>query len=101
MPATTGRYATYSPGTLTSRVNHRCRWLLRSVVRIAGRGRLDERDNGGGYTLHREWGHWTLRPVTGWRSLRWITPAPHATRAIPGHDRDAACIWGMKALDLD
>jgi hypothetical protein len=66
----------------------------------AGRGRLDERDNGAGYTLHREWGYWTLRPVTGWRSLRWITPPPHATRAILGHDRDAARDWGMKALNL-
>ena len=100
MPATTGRYATYNAGTLTSRAAHRCRWLLRTVVRIAGRGRLDERDNGGGYTLHREWGYWTLRPVTGWRSLRWITPAPHATRAIPGHDRDAAGDWGMRAHNL-
>ncbi len=98
MPATTGRYATYSAGTLASRAAHRYRWLVRSVVRIAGRGRLDERDNGSGYTLHREWGRWTLRPVTGWRSLRWITPPPHATRAILRHDRDAACDWGMKAL---
>jgi hypothetical protein len=76
------------------------RWLLRSAVRIAGRGRLDERDNGAGYTVHREWGRWTLRPVTGWRALRWVTPAPYATRAIPGNDRDAACDWAMKALDL-
>jgi hypothetical protein len=101
MPVTTGRYASYNPGTLASRVTHRCRWLLRSVVRIADQWRLDERDNGGGYTLHREWGRWTLRPVTGWRSLRWITPAPHATRTVPGHDRDAACDWGMKVLGLD
>jgi hypothetical protein len=100
MPATTGRYATRSAGTLTSRLTHRCGWLLRTVVRIGYRERLDERDNGGGYTLHREWGHWTLRPITGWRSLRWITPAPHATRTIPGHERDAASDWGMKTLDL-
>jgi hypothetical protein len=100
MPATTGRYATYSAGALASRINHRWRRLLRTVVRIAGRGRLDERDNGAGYTLHREWGHWTLRPVTGWRALRWITPAPHTTRTIPRHDRDAASDWGMKTLDV-
>lgn len=100
MPATTGRYATYNAGTLTSRINHHRRWLLHAALRITGRGRLDERDNGGGHTLHREFGRWTLRPITGWRSLRWITPAPYATRAIPGHDRDAACDWGMKALDL-
>jgi hypothetical protein len=100
MPAPTGRYATYSAGTLTSRATHRCRWLLYAASRFTGRGRLDERDNGGGDTLHREWGRWTLRPVTGWRSLRWITPAPHATRTIPGHDRDAASDWGMKTLDL-
>ena len=98
MPATTGRYATRSAGTLTGRVTHHGRWLLHAASRFTGRARLDERDNGGGYTLHREWGHWTLRPVTGWRSLRWITPAPHATRTIPGHDRDAACDWGMKTL---
>jgi hypothetical protein len=64
MPATTGRYATRSAGTLAGRVNHHWRWLLHAAARRVGRGRLDERDNGGGYTLHREWGRWTMRPVT-------------------------------------
>jgi hypothetical protein len=100
MPAATGRYGTRSVGTLAGRVNHRWRWLLHAAVRITGRGRLDERDNGGGYILYREWGRWTLRPVTGWRSVRWVTPAPHATRAIPGHDRDAAGDWGLRVLGL-
>ena len=51
MPATTGRYATRSVDTLASRINHHWRWLLNAAIRITGRGRLDERDNGGGYTL--------------------------------------------------
>ena len=67
MPATTGRYATRSAGTLVGRATHHWRWLLHAAARMTRRARLDERDNGGGYTLHREWGHWTLRPVTGWR----------------------------------
>jgi hypothetical protein len=54
MPATTGRYATCSAGTLAGRVNHHWRWLLHAAARRVGRRRLDERDNGGGYTLHRE-----------------------------------------------
>jgi hypothetical protein len=100
MPATTGRYATHNAGTLAGRTTHHWRWLLHTASRFTRRWRLDERDNGGGYTLHREWGHWTMRPVTGWRSLRWITPARHTTRTIPGHDRDAACDWGLKVLGL-
>ncbi|WP_219419120.1 hypothetical protein [Pseudonocardia nigra] len=98
MPATTGRYATRNAGTLAGRTTTTGAGC--SAARRLGRARLDERDNGGGYTLHREWGRWTLRPITGWRSLRWTTPAPHATRAIPGHDRDAAGDWGLKVLGL-
>jgi len=99
MPATTGRYATRKAGTPADRANHHRRWLLHAAARRLGRARLDQRDNGG-YTLHREWGRWTLRPVTGWRSLRWITPAPHTTRTIPRHDRDTAGDWGLKVLGL-
>jgi hypothetical protein len=105
MPATTGRYAARTTHTLADRVNHRWFWLRHTLchtaTRILRQGRLDPRDSGGGYTLHREWGRWTLRPVTGWRSLRWITPAPHVTRTIPGHDRDAACDWGLNVLGID
>jgi hypothetical protein len=100
MPATTGRYAIRGIGTLARRASHHWRWLLQAASRTVGRASLHERDNGGGYTLHREWGRWTLRPVTGWRALRWVTPAPHATRAVPGHERDAAGDWGLKVLGL-
>jgi hypothetical protein len=88
-------------GTLAGRANHHLRWLRPAAVRTVGRVRRDERDNGGGYTMHREWGRSTLRPLSGWRSLRWITPPPHATRTIPGHYRAAAGNWGMKILGLD
>jgi hypothetical protein len=100
MPATSGRYATRPAGSLVDSATHHWRWLALAAIRFVGRARLDQRDNGGGYTLHREWGRWTLRPVSGWRSLRWITPAPHATRTVPGHDRDAAGDWGLKVLGL-
>ncbi len=100
MPVTTGRYAPRTLHTLADRANHRWFWLRHNAARILRPARLDPRDNGGGYTLHREWGRWTLRPVTGWRSLRWITPALHATRTIPGRDRDAACDWGLNVLGL-
>lgn len=57
MPATPGRYATCNADRLTCRAAHRCRRrLLRSALCIAGRGRLDDRDDSGGYTRHREFG---------------------------------------------
>jgi hypothetical protein len=32
MPATTGRYATRSTGTVTGRANHHWRWLLHTAI---------------------------------------------------------------------
>lgn len=52
------------------------------------------------YPLLREYGGWTIRPARGWRSVRWITPPMHYTRAIPAADRDAACDWGMEKLGI-
>jgi len=45
----------------------RTAWKLRRPRRAPG-------DTGGGYTVHQEFGRWTIRPNSGWRSRRWITP---------------------------
>lgn len=41
-----------------------------------------------------------LRPVSGWRSLRWDAPPTHATRAVPAGDRDAAVDWHAQVLGM-
>lgn len=97
MPMFNGSYADYSDPGLWHRMRF---WGPEHLRNAWGRLRLDPRDNGGGFTLHREWGAWTMRPVTGWRSVRWITPPPHSIRSIPGDDRTAAIDWGVKALGL-
>jgi hypothetical protein len=52
------------------------------------------------YAMYREWGRWTIRPVTGWRSHRWITPPTHATRAIAHDDHDTASDWAADLLSI-
>ncbi|AHH19633.1 hypothetical protein NONO_c48490 [Nocardia nova SH22a] len=81
MPLTQGRYADSSE-------HHRLFWLRHHVGRLFRSLSRDPRDDGGGYTMHREYGAWVLRPVSGWRSLRWITPPADSVRSVP--DRDAA-----------
>ncbi|MEU1550216.1 hypothetical protein [Nocardia sp. NPDC005745] len=92
MPMTAGRYADAGPSRPWFWVRHAVAGLVPA--------RRDPRDNGGGYTMHREWGAWTLRPVTGWRSIRWITPPAHATRSVPATDRDAALDWHAEKLGI-
>jgi hypothetical protein len=102
MPITTGEYA---PRTIMSRrelLAHRWFWLRHNVALLMQRPwRLDESDTGVGHALYREWGYWTVRPVAGWRSRRWITPPMHATRCIPGADHDAAIEWSMERLGIE
>ncbi|QIS15911.1 hypothetical protein [Nocardia arthritidis] len=45
-------------------------------------------------------GWWTVRPVRGFRSRRWISKPIYATRAIPGDDREAALTWMGKQLGI-
>ncbi|ONM50493.1 hypothetical protein [Nocardia donostiensis] len=94
MPLTEGRYAERTgPRRLWF-------WIRRSFADAVRRYRRDPRDTGGGYVMHREWGAWVLRPVTGWRSLRWVSPPVRATRAVPAGDRDAAVDWHAQALGM-
>ncbi|WP_157172877.1 hypothetical protein [Nocardia exalbida] len=97
MPVTTGRYASLDqPLSL----RHRWGWLRHNTAMWLRARRLDPRDNGGGYTMRREWGAWTLRPVTGWRSIPWVTPPVHATRSVPATERDAALDWHAEQLGI-
>ncbi len=102
MPLTTGRYCEIRLDTRRARLAHRWRWLRESVrvLLLTRPHRLDPTDTGAGYTMYREWGHWTVRPVTGWRARRWITPPTHATRTIARDDRDAACDWAADLLGI-
>ncbi|WP_036504843.1 hypothetical protein [Nocardia aobensis] len=81
MPMTQGRYG-------DSTEHHRLFWLRHNAGQVLRSLRRDPRDEGGGYTMHREFGAWVLRPVSGWRSLRWITPPVDKVRSV--RDRDAA-----------
>ena len=100
--AVTGRYADVR---LSGRalLTHRLFWLrhrLGALLRLVQAARRDPRDNGAGHVLHREWGRWTLRPATGWRSWRYISPAPHSTRAVPAADADGASDWALDQLGM-
>lgn len=92
MPLTAGRYAEgpYRRGA-------RWRWLRFNIGLTVARWRMPRSR---GYDLHREWGAWVVRPASGWRSWRWITPAVHTTRSIPGHAQDAAMEWTMDRLGI-
>ncbi|WP_280246277.1 hypothetical protein [Nocardia abscessus] len=48
---------------------------------------------------HREYGGWVIRPASGWRRLRWITPPLHYTRAIPADDMYAVGTWMLENLE--
>ncbi|WP_454199614.1 hypothetical protein [Nocardia sp. Marseille-Q1738] len=53
-----------------------------------------------GFPIRREFGGWAVRPDRGWRSIRWITPPLHFTRAIPAGDADAAADWALERMGL-
>lgn len=99
MPLTQGRYMEAPGRTRTQLLASRLRWLRGSVhgFFLYPPWRRHPEDTGGGHTVHREWGSWTVRPASGLRSWRWITPPPHANRTIPRDDQEAAYDW---ALDL-
>lgn len=91
-----GRYAEYQgPISLRHRVENAVRVLSRPRTK-----RLHPDDKGGGYTLHRELVWWTIRPVSGWGSRRWVSKPTHATRSIAKDDREAADDWLIAALGL-
>ncbi|MGW4771851.1 hypothetical protein ACWEO2_27910 [Nocardia sp. NPDC004278] len=48
---------------------------------------------------YREYGWWVIRPASGWRRIRWITPALHYTRAIPADDMYAVGSWMLEKLE--
>lgn len=94
MPLTNGRYAeTGRPPTLRSRAF----WLRHNIGVAVGRLRAPRSL---GYDLYREWGAWVVRPASGWRSWRWITPPTRATRSIPARDRDSALGWSADELGI-
>jgi hypothetical protein len=102
MPLTNGRYVDLPRLTRPQRVVFRLRWLrgrVRGFVWYPPWRRHPE-DTGGGHTINREWGAWIVRPVSGWRSWRWITPPSHATRSVARADRDAACFWALDVLGI-
>lgn len=84
MPMTAGRYADAEPAGF----RRRWFWLRHNATQPMPR-RHDPRDEGGGFVMHREWGAWVLRPVSGWRSVRWVTPPIHAAWSVPRTNRDA------------
>ncbi len=51
------------------------------------------------WSPHREYGGWVIRPNSGWRRFRWITPPLHYTRAIPATDMDAVGSWMLAKLE--
>ncbi len=91
------RYADYhGRETVRSRVIG----LWRTLTRPRPRRGLHPDDTGGGHMLHREMGRWTVRPVSGWNSRRWVSKPKLATRAIPGNDREAAIDWMCTQLGV-
>ncbi|MGV9615165.1 hypothetical protein [Nocardia xishanensis] len=86
-----GRYAEMQPGTIgrwrmvANRIEHRL-WLLRQP-------RHHPDDTGDGYAVHQEFGRWTIRPNSGWRSHRWLTPPIHSART-----EDAALNYAAATL---
>ncbi len=78
------------------------RWLwLRQTLYLWVRGV----SRAPGYTgenqwhARREYGGWVIRPASGWRRLRWITPPLHYTRAIAADDMDAVGSWMLEKLE--
>jgi hypothetical protein len=102
MPLVNGRYMELGPASQRERAAHRWRWLrtrASALLMYSPWNRCDE-DAGAGHTIHREWSFWTVRPASGWRSWRWITPPTSATRTVRRDDRDNACEWAMKVLGI-
>jgi hypothetical protein len=50
------------------------------------------------WVTRREYGGWVIRPASGWRRLRWVTPPLHYTRSIPAGDQEAAALWGYEKV---
>ena len=73
--------------------------VTRALARVRS-SRLAPGDNGGGYVLHREWACWTLRPMSGWRSVRWVSAPPYSTRQVGRDDREAALDWMASVLGI-
>jgi hypothetical protein len=85
------RYAEVPAGTISLQrgIVNRLRltaWKLRRQRRAPG-------DMGGGYSVHQEFGRWTIRPNSGWRSRRWITPPTYAAST-----EDAVCDYAAANL---
>ncbi len=56
--------------------------------------------SGKAYSLGREWGGWTGRPVRGLRRLRWVTLPAYYTRKVPANDVEAATDWLLERRGL-
>lgn len=100
MPLTNGNYGTIDIPSRWGRLKHRWYWLRANLRFLLTHPRHHPEDSRVGYTLHREWGVWVVRPASGWRSCRWITPPVHATHSVPRNDRDAALEWAMTILGI-
>lgn len=102
MPLTQGRYMEAPGRTRPQLLASRLRWLRGSVQGffLYPQWRRHPEDTGGGHSVRREWGAWTIRPASGWRSLRWITPPTHMNRTIARDDQDAAYDWSLETLGV-
>lgn len=102
MPLTQGRYAPMLRSTRREMITSRLRWLRGKTVGffLYPPWQRHPEDTGEGFQLNREWGFWTVRPHRGWRSIRWISPAVHATRRIRRDDNDAAELWAAQLLGI-
>lgn len=91
------RYADYDGPVM---MRDRLTGLWRAATRPRPRRWLNPRHTGAGHMLNRELGWWTVRPMLGWRSRRWVSKPTYATRAIPGDDLSAAKDWMRAALEI-
>lgn len=88
-------YISSGPATWSQRWL-RLRFNLRSRFRRASREPGYTADNQ--WHVRREYGGWVIRPASGWRRLRWVTPPLHFTRAIPAGDTYAVGSWMLNKL---
>lgn len=100
--STRGRYMEVPDLTRRQVLASRLRWFRGSVLGffLYPLWRRHPEDTGGRHTVHREWGSWTVRPASGLRSWRWITPPTHAIRTIPRDGQEAAYDWALEVLGV-
>ncbi|MGW4329209.1 hypothetical protein ACWEKR_25350 [Nocardia sp. NPDC004573] len=89
-------FVSSGPATWSSRwfrLRFNLYYRFRDVSRAPGYTGEDQ------WHARREYGGWVIRPASGWRRLRWITPPLHYTRAVPADDMDALGSWMLEKLE--